>query len=244
MTGRWRALARLFSLQGSWNYERMQGVGMGYAAEPLLDDLKVADPTRHSDAVIRSAEFFNANPYLAGLALGATVRAEYDGVPGDQIVRLRTALAGPLGALGDGLFWAGVLPAAAGITLAAVALGAGWRAVVAFLLIFNALRLFTARWALRTGLANGMRVGAAISASMLPQAATRMAVAAALSIGIAVPIVAAWLLRPFGATAGGAALLVAAIGLVLGRWLNGGFTAPRYGLMALGVTLVLRWVLG
>src|SRR4029079_3759463 len=148
MNGRGRALLRLLSVQGSWNYERMQGIGMGYAAEPLLADLRVADPVRHAAAVVRSAEFFNANPYLAGLALGASARAEYDAVPGQQVARLRTALAGPLGALGDGLFWAGILPATAGLALAAVALGARWWAVLGFLVIFNAVRLATGWWAL------------------------------------------------------------------------------------------------
>ena len=90
MTGGWRALLRLMAVQGTWNYERMLGVGMGYAAEPLLEDLKTVDPVRHGEAVVRSAEFFNCNPNLAGLALGATVRAEYEAVPGAQIARLRT----------------------------------------------------------------------------------------------------------------------------------------------------------
>ena len=70
MNGTGRAFLRLLSVQGSWNYERMQGIGMGYAAEPLLRDLRVAEPGRYPEAVVRSAEFFNANPYLAGLALG------------------------------------------------------------------------------------------------------------------------------------------------------------------------------
>ena len=30
MTGRWRALLRLYAVQGTWNYERMLGVGMGF----------------------------------------------------------------------------------------------------------------------------------------------------------------------------------------------------------------------
>ncbi len=82
VNGGWRAQLRLLAVQGTWNYERMLGVGMGYAAEPLLEDLKTVDPVRHSEAVVRSTEFFNCHPYLAGLALGATARAEYEAVPG------------------------------------------------------------------------------------------------------------------------------------------------------------------
>ena len=36
MNGGWHAWLRLLAVQGTWNYERMLGVGMGYAADPLL----------------------------------------------------------------------------------------------------------------------------------------------------------------------------------------------------------------
>src|SRR5205823_14746008 len=35
-----RSLLRLFTVQGSWNYERMQGIGIGVAAEALLQDAR------------------------------------------------------------------------------------------------------------------------------------------------------------------------------------------------------------
>jgi mannose/fructose/N-acetylgalactosamine-specific phosphotransferase system component IID len=59
MKGRLAALLRLYAIQGAWNYERMLGLGMGYAAEPLLDELARGDRERHREAVARSAEFFN-----------------------------------------------------------------------------------------------------------------------------------------------------------------------------------------
>ena len=120
------ALLRLFAVQGSYNYERLLGVGVGVAEEPLLRDL--ADG-KYRPAVARGAHFFNAHPYLIGLAVGAAARAEHDGAAPDQIERLREALCGPLGSLGDRLVWAGWLPFLSGLTLAAIALGAGWIAV-------------------------------------------------------------------------------------------------------------------
>ena len=78
MTGKLRAFLRLLAVQGAWSYERMLGVGIGFAATPILEDLKSADPSRYSEAVVRSAEYFNSHPYIAGLALGASVRAEYE----------------------------------------------------------------------------------------------------------------------------------------------------------------------
>jgi len=62
MTGVVRAFLRLLAVQGAWNYERMTGIGLGYAAEPMLDELKQADPARHAEASVRAAEYFNSHP--------------------------------------------------------------------------------------------------------------------------------------------------------------------------------------
>jgi PTS system mannose-specific IID component len=243
MNRRIRALLRLFAVQGTWNYERMLGVGMGYAAEPLLEDLKAVDPVRHGEAVVRSAEFFNCHPNLAGLALGATTRAEYEGVPGAQIVRLRTALCSPLGSMGDQLFWAGLVPALVGIALIGAILGAGWWAIVGFLLTYNAIRIWTGYWALRTGMASGMRVGAAIGGSWLPRAIERVNPAAGFILGAALPVVAKWYLLDFGWGGVVGAAGVAVAGVALTRWFGPGLTSVRFALIAM-ILLLLLWRLG
>lgn len=242
MNGGWHALLRLFAVQGTWNYERMLGVGMGYAAEPLLEDLKTIDPVRHGEAVVRSAEFFNCNPNLAGLALGATARAEYEAVPGAQIARLRTALCSPLGAMGDELFWAGLVPTLVGLTLVAVVLGVGWWAILGFLALYNLARLATAIWALRTGLDTGMRVGSAISGSWIPRAIASIGPVAGASIGLAIPAVAGWYLRGFGWTGAVGALAVAAVGAAVTRWFGPTLTSVRFALLAMALLLCFRWM--
>ncbi|HEX5387556.1 MAG TPA: PTS system mannose/fructose/sorbose family transporter subunit IID [Gemmatimonadales bacterium] len=242
MTGARHALLRLFAVQGSWNYERMLGVGLGYAAEPLLEDLKATDPARYPGAVSRSAEFFNCNPNLAGLALGALVRAEYDAAPPAQISRLRTALCGPLGALGDQLFWAGLLPALIAAALGALALGAGWWAVVAFFLVYNAVRWRTAVWALQTGLSAGMNVGAAIGRSWIPRVVARVGPAAGFAVGLALPLVAAWFLEHYRPTAALAALGLTAGAVAGARWLGPRVTAIRIALVTVALTLLFRLV--
>jgi PTS system mannose-specific IID component len=240
MNRRLRALIRLFAVQGTWNYERMLGVGMGYAAEPLLEDLKAVDPVRHGEAVVRSAEFFNCNPNLAGLALGATARAEYEAVPGAQIVRLRTALCSPLGSMGDQLFWAGLVPALMGLTLIASVLGAGWWAIVGFLVAYNTIRIWTGYWSLRTGMASGMRVGAAIGRSWLPRAIEWVGPAAAFAFGAAVPVVAAWYLSGFGWSAASGAAGIAVAGVALTRWFGPGLTSVRFAFMTMILLLLFR----
>jgi PTS system mannose-specific IID component len=242
VTGGWRALLRLLAVQGTWNYERMLGVGMGYAAEPLLEDLKTVDPVRHSEAVVRSTEFFNCNPYLAGLALGATARAEYEAVPGLQITRLRTALCSPLGALGDELFWTGVVPALVGVALAAVVLGAGWWAIGGLLVVYNLFRLGTGVWALRTGYAAGMKVGSAIGASWLPRAVVRIGPVAGFTVGLATPLVAGWFLRGFGWSGGLAAVALSAVGVAVTQWFGPRLTSVRFTLLAMLLLLIFRWI--
>lgn len=238
MKGEGRALARLLAIQGAWSYERMIGIGMGFASQPLLEGLGEASPDRHREATARSAEFFNSHPYLAGLALGAAARAELDGAAGAQIQRLRTALCSPLGALGDQVFWAGLVPFVMSLALAAIALGAGGGWLLVAVAAYNLVHLAVARWALRTGLESGMQVGSAISASWLPRAAARIAVPAGLTAGLAIPLAAAWLLAPFGVRAPVLAGLSAGAALVLVRFVGARMTSLRVGLVFAVLTLL------
>lgn len=240
MRGRRSALLRLLAVQGAWNYERMIGVGMGYASEPLLDDLASTAPDRHRAAVGRSAEFFNCHPYLAGLALGASARAEHDGVPGPQIQRLRTALCSPLGALGDQFFWAGLVPIVMSLALAALALGGGGMTLAIGVIGFNAARFLATRWALDTGLGAGMQVGAAISNSWLPRAARGVAAPAGFAAGLAIPLAGSWLLTGPGTEviAWGAAALAAVFAFALHRWGGARWPSPRVGLLLAVLTLL------
>jgi hypothetical protein len=244
MTLRLSTLARLFGIQANWNYERMIGVGMAWSQGPILAELATRDPARHAEAVARSAEFFNCNPNLAGLAVGALSRAELDGVPGAQVMRLRTALSGPLGALGDRLFWAGLVPFLSGVAVSAAALGAGAWAAAVLLLAYNVVRVGVTWWALRTGLEEGMQVGGAVGRSWLPRAADAVAAPAGLAVGVALPLATAWLLRgqapAFIVIAGATAL----VGVVAQRAAGGWVTSVRYGLVLLAGVLLLARVVG
>ena len=151
------------------------------------------DPVRHGEAVVRSAEFFNCNPNLAGLALGRPARAEYEARARRAGRRLRTALCGPLGAMGDQLFWAGLVPALVGLALAAVVLGAGCGPSPGSCWSTTRCGSGPAWWSLRTGLDAGMRVGAAVGSSWLPRAIERVGPGGRRSrSALAIPLVAAW----------------------------------------------------
>ncbi len=240
MTRRLRVLLRLLGLQASWTYERMQGVGLAVAMEPLLEPL--ADyPERSRAARARSAQYSNAHPFLAGAAAGALARAELDGEPGDRILRLRTALSGPLGALGDQLFWAGMVPATMAAALIGVAWGGALAAVLALVVGFNVLRIAVTLWGIRIGTENGLAVAHAISGSWLPASAPRAGDLAAVMVGAAVPVVSVWLLRGGSQTVAATFLVVIAatgLGLVTMRK---PVSAPLLTVAAAAVTLLWRW---
>jgi PTS system mannose-specific IID component len=205
------ALARLFTIQAAFSYERMLGVGFGFVAEPMLRDLKGDGNTpAFRQAVARESRFFNAHPYLASLAVGAAVRAELDGVPAEKIERLRSALAGPLGSLGDRLIWAGWLPACAAVGLLLVALSAGAWAVAAFLVLYNVMHVWLRVWGLKAGWRSGVGVAGALAAPGLQRVLEVVAPVAALLVGAALVSVLGWIpvRSPWEVLAGAAAALL------------------------------------
>lgn len=235
-----RALLRLFAVQGSYNYERMLGVGVGVAEEPLLRDL---DRGKYGPAVARGGHFFNSHPYLVGLAIGAAARAEHDGAAPDQIERLREALCGPLGSLGDRLVWAGWLPLLSGATLAAIALGAGWFAVAAFLVIYNIGHVALRWWALRAGWEYGTRVSVALHHPVLQKAGALLGPAMAFAVGAALPLSASSLAVQFPRWAQWAVLLTAGVCFLLLRWRGDRINGLRLtlGIAALALVVGLIW---
>jgi len=240
-----RSLLRLFTVQGSWNYERMQGLGIGVAEEPLLRNLRAEvgdDGVAYRAAVARGAHFFNAHPYLCGLAVGAAARAEHDGVPPEQVERLRTALCGPLGSLGDRLVWAGWLPLTSGLALIAVALGLGLRAIVAFVVVYNVGHVALRWWALRAGWRYGAQVAQALREPLLQRATALSAPAMALVVGAALPLVAQYLSSAFFGWARVALAGVVAGGFGLLWWQRARLTGVRLGLALLAVAALAGWL--
>lgn len=238
MKGGTRALVRLLGIQAAWNYERMQGTGMGHAAEPVLRAAFPGDPARYRETLGRASGFFNANPYLAAAAVGAEARAEADGVPGPQVERLRTALCGPLGSLGDRLFWTGLVPALASAAVAGVALGLGWWPVLGFLVVHNAIRFLLGPWLLHLGWNHGVQVGAAILRSPLPRASALAGYLAAFLGGMAIPLVARRFLADTGPMD-----LVGAGALLTGALVVRKVAGPRLSALPLTLTAALAVLL-
>jgi len=98
--------------------------------------------------------WFNANPYICTYAAGAVAKFLEQKKDLEQISRLKQALRGPLGSLGDNLIWQNARPAFLSLGLIVSLWFNCWGPVV-FLLTFNWLHLY-----LRTrGIIRGYQLG-------------------------------------------------------------------------------------
>ena len=211
---------RLLALQGSWNYETLLGTGMGFVMEPALRRLPggLRGP-EYRAALARQSRYFNAHPYLAGVAVGALTRAELEGVDPVRIERFRTALAGPLGSVGDRLVWASWLPFCSLVALGVYGAGGSALAVVStFLLLYNAGHLLLRAWGLEIGLSRGLNVASALGNPVLRLGPQYIGTVAAVVAGVGLPLALHRFVGP-GRTLAGVIVAFALVGiLVLGRF--------------------------
>jgi PTS system mannose-specific IID component len=196
---------RLFAVQGSWNYETLMGTGVGFVMEPALGYLPGGrDGAAYRAALARESRYFNAHPYLAGIAIGALSRAELDGVDPQRIERFRLALAGPLGSVGDRLVWASWLPFCSLVALCVFGFGGSALAVLGtFLALYNIGHFILRAWGLGVGLSRGLNVAGALGNPVLRQGPQYIGSAAALLAGVALPLALERVVGPGRALAGG-----------------------------------------
>jgi PTS system mannose-specific IID component len=89
----------MFTLQWSWNYERMQALGFLWAILPVLQKVyKKEDELK--EAMKRHLQFYNTNPVASPLILGATIALEEDRA-GKAASSIKVGLMGPLAGIGD-----------------------------------------------------------------------------------------------------------------------------------------------
>ena len=145
----WRSLL----LQASFNYERMQAAGWLYS---ILPGLKKIHKNKHdlSESMKSHMEFFNTHPFLVNIIMGIVLAMEEKKQNRNTIRAIRVAMMGPLGGIGDALFWLTLLPICVGIGASLGQDGNPMGAVI-FLLIFNVVH-----FGLRFGLMHyGYNVG-------------------------------------------------------------------------------------
>lgn len=136
----WRSLF----LQASFNYERMQAGGWLFGILPGLEKIH----ENQEDLAIsmsHNLEFFNTHPFLVTFVMGIVLSLEQQKADIGTIRAVRVAAMGPLGGIGDAIFWLTLVPITAGIT-AQMAINGSLLGPILFFVIFNAVQFGIRYW--------------------------------------------------------------------------------------------------
>lgn len=145
----WRSMF----LQASFNYERMQAGGWLYS---ILPGLKKIHKNKQdlSTSMKHNLEFFNCHPFLITFVMGIILSLEQKKADIQTIRFLRVAAMGPLGGIGDAIFWFTLLPISAGIG-ANLSLQGSILGPIIFFVLFNivhlGLRFGLMHWSYKVG---------------------------------------------------------------------------------------------
>jgi len=128
---------RSLLLQASFNYERMQACGWLYSLIPGLKKIHT-NKNDLSNSMTDHMEFFNTHPFLVTFIMGLILSMEESKQDRETIRAIKVATMGPLGGIGDALFWLTALPICVGIG-ASLAIQGNIAGPIVFLLLFNIL---------------------------------------------------------------------------------------------------------
>ncbi|WP_164217774.1 PTS system mannose/fructose/sorbose family transporter subunit IID [Virgibacillus sp. YIM 98842] len=170
----WRSLL----LQASFNYERMQAAGWLYSILPGLRHIH-KNKKDLSKSMKDNMEFFNTHPFLVTFIMGVILAMEGNKEDRETIRGIKVATMGPLGGIGDALFYLTLLPITVGIG-ASLAIDGNFLGPIVFLLMFNIIH-FGVRFGLMT---YGYKTG--VKAIEKLKAGTKLISRAASIVGLTV----------------------------------------------------------
>ncbi|MFZ2575925.1 MAG: PTS system mannose/fructose/sorbose family transporter subunit IID [Lactococcus hircilactis] len=153
---------RSWWLLGSYNYERMQNIGIAFSLIPAIKKLY---PKKEDQAAAlkRHLEFFNTHPYVAAPILGVTMALEEERASGSSIVDdtaiqgTKIGMMGPLAGIGDPLFWFTLRPIIGAIA-ASLAVSGSLVAPVFFVLVWNIIRIVFMWYTQELGYKQGVQI--------------------------------------------------------------------------------------
>ena len=177
-----------------FTYSRFMGVPMAYAMYPMIDWL-YQDKTKEekSEALLRQGKFWNCEAVMHSLAVGIIASMEKDhAVTGntteETIEAIKTALIGPLSAIGDTLFWIVWRIMVTGIALT-MSLQGSIMGPIFFIVVYNAPKYFLRWYLLLLGYSAGSNLLSSMGESGLMEKITRAAgILGNFMIGAMVPM--------------------------------------------------------
>ena len=155
----WHVYRGQFFIRSCLNFERMQNIGFTHAMSPIIE--KYYDtPEEKQEAIDRHMQMFLTQPMVASIPIGVSAAMEErlvvdKDIEPESIDSTKTALMGPLAALGDSLINGTARPILAGIACS-LALTGNLFAPFLFLLLFNIpnvlVRYFGCHWGYNSGM--------------------------------------------------------------------------------------------
>lgn len=145
----WRSL----NLQASFNYERMQAAGWLWGILPGLEKIHT-NKEDLATSMGHNLEFFNTHPFLVTFVMGIVLSMEQQKADINSIRAVRVAAMGPLGGIGDALFWFTLVPITAGITCNMAISGSLVGPILYFIITFGvqmAIRYWLMYWSYDLG---------------------------------------------------------------------------------------------
>lgn len=154
---------RYIHLNGMNDYPGQMHAGFTYSIIPALKKIYADNKEKRIDAYQRHMnEYFNVTPYLCGLPLGVVLAMEEQNAADDDfdtstITGIKTALMGPLSAIGDTLFHATLRVIATAVVISMASAG-NILGPILFMLIFNIPQFICRWWSLKSGYSMGTKL--------------------------------------------------------------------------------------
>ncbi len=211
-------LLRCFVVQASWNFKSMLGLGFCFCVIPLARRLYKTKEER-SEFLRRHLEFFNAHPYFVGFCLGAVTRLEEEALqkkwPDKRPISIfKERMTGPLGGLGDQLFWDRIKPVTAALGVL-IGLRYGWVAIPIFLFIYNVPHIYIRVKSFNLSYQRGFDVVSILSTRRFKQAGHLISIVGLITAGVLIIVAADWSFKQNVAVGAAFVVSAAATGLFI-----------------------------
>ncbi len=141
---------RLFLLEASWNYEKLQNIGFAYTILPIAKRL-YEDFDGRKEFMKRHLRFFNTHPAMASFITGVVINLEErmrlgEAIKPEDIENIKNSMMGPLAGIGDNFFWEYLRPFTALVGVAIIMLcrdnyAMAWPGPLVAIFLYNTLGL-------------------------------------------------------------------------------------------------------